>query len=208
MIKCYRDNMEKEKKKNKIKAFFTLTILLIISLILYSHFLGTKGLIIREYAVINNKVPESFNGIKIVHFTDLHYGSTIKNKEIKKIVNVINNLNPDLVVFTGDLIEEPYHMTDNEIEQLSNELNKIEANLGKYIIRGNHDVNEAFSKVLDKIDFKHLNNKNELIYYNSNTPIMLIGLDDYLKFDLDIEEAFNYEKNDYYTIVLAHDYKL
>ena len=178
--------------------------LLGLGLVIYSHFLGTKGLYIREYAITNEKIPKSFDGFKIVHFSDLHYGSTIRNKEMEKIVNEINRLKPDLVVFTGDLIDEPYQMTDDDIQNLIKYLNNINSSIGKYIINGNHDVKDSFQKVVQNIDFKDLNNKNELVYYKGNVPINLVGLDDYLNHTMDINEAFNYE-NDYYTILLAHE---
>ncbi len=195
---------KKEKKKSSILSLFKFLIVIGLLIILYSHFIGTKELIIREYSITNNKIPDSFNGYKIVHFSDLHYGSTIKDKEVKNLVKEINRLKPNLVVFTGDLIEEGYNMTEDNINNLSNELNNINANL-KYYVRGNHDTNESFNKVIDNTSFIDFNNKNDLIYYEDNIPIRLVGLDDYLEFNLNIEEAFNYENDDIYTILFAHE---
>jgi predicted MPP superfamily phosphohydrolase len=173
--------MKKEKStKNKFLRYFLFILLLGLMVVFYSYFIGTKGLKVREYGVINNKIPESFDGFKVVQFSDLHYGTTIKDEEVDKIVSEINNLKPDLVVFTGDLIDVHYDISDEEIESLSNALNNIEATIGKYIVRGNHDVNPGFEKVLQNIDFIDLDNQNTFIYYNDNAPIVLVGLDDYL----------------------------
>ena len=189
----------------KISKYFISILLIGVLIILYSHFIGTKGLVIREYKVSNKKIPDSFDGTKIVHFSDLHYGSTIKIKEVKNLVDQINSLKPDIVVFTGDLIEESYNISNDEIKELTNELNRIESNLGKYFINGNHDVQDAYSKIISNINFKDLNNKNEIIYYNDNIPIRIVGLDDYLKHTINIDEAFNYEDDDYYTILIVHE---
>jgi len=200
--------MKKKKKKegNIILKILTFVLILGIALILYSHFIGTKGLNIREYAIKNSKIPINYDGLKIVHFTDLHYGSTIKTKEMKIVVTNINNLKPDLVVFTGDLIEEQYNMSETEIDELVNELNNIDAGLGKYYIRGNHDNNSSFDTIISKTDFKDLNNKNELIYYNDITPIVLVGLDDPISFEPNIQNAFDLDnENNYYTILLTHE---
>ena len=85
-------------------------LLILFALFLYSHFIGTKGLNIREYSVINNKLPDSFNGFKIVHFSDLGYGSNIFMNDVKKVVKNINSRKPDLVIFSGDLIDKNYKM--------------------------------------------------------------------------------------------------
>ena len=193
-------------KKNPFIKLLTYLFLIGAAIILYSHFFGTKGLEIREYAITNDNIPLSYDGFKIVHFSDLHYGTTIKDNEMKHLIKTINELKPDLVVFTGDLIDRNYQINDENIEKLASELNEIEASLGKYIITGNHDKNPGYSKVLEKIDYTFLDNKNEFIYYKGNTPIILVGLADNLEFDMKIDEAFNYEnENGYYTILLLHE---
>lgn len=200
--------MSKKEKKKKGIFMKIITILFLIgfALLLYSHFIGTKGLLIREYAVINNKIPESFEGFKIVHFTDLHYGTTIHKKELTNLVNKINVLKPDLVVFTGDLLDKHVALNDKQVTDLTEGLNNIEASIGKYIISGNHDINESYKSVLENLNFKVLDNSNEFIYYKDNNPILLVGLADYLEFDADIPKAFEYEASDteYYTILLTH----
>ena len=195
-----------DKKKSFLTKIITPILLLAFLVLLYSHFIGTKGLLIREYAINNNMIPQSFNGFKIVHFSDLHYGTTIKEKEFNNLVNEINSLKPDIVVFTGDLLDGDYVLNDKDIENLINGLNSINSNLGNYIIRGNHDLGETYKKITEQINFKDLNNKNEFIYYNGNIPIVLIGLDDYLEYDINIDEAFNYQtEEDLYTILIAHE---
>lgn len=191
---------------NVFIKIITILLLIIIALVLYSHFLGTKGLNIREYAVKNKKISPNFEGFKIVHFSDLHYGSTVKEKEMTKLVESINALKPDLVIFTGDLIEETYYMSEKEQKELSKSLNNITAKIGKYYVDGNHDINKAYELVMKDSGFINMNNKNDLIYNEGTTPIILVGLDDYLLKKTDINEAFNYEnENNYYTILLVHE---
>ena len=64
-----------------IKWVLVLAILLVL-FILYAKNISTTGFVIREERVINKKLPPELNGLKIVQFSDLHYGSTIKKKEI------------------------------------------------------------------------------------------------------------------------------
>ena len=82
-------------------------IIIIISLgLLYSRFIATKGLKVKEYKIINNKIIDEYHGLKIVHISDIHYGSTVSETELINIVDKINETNPDIVVLTGDLLDE------------------------------------------------------------------------------------------------------
>ncbi|MDD2409114.1 MAG: metallophosphoesterase [Bacilli bacterium] len=195
--------MKKKEKKRIIRKIIYLLIVLLTIAILYST--SIKTLNIKEYAIINNKININHHGLKIVHFSDMHYGTTIKLNDLKKIVSEINLLNPDIIVFTGDLIDKHYIMKNNEINDFLKEFNKVKANIAYYLIKGNHDYSETFNKLIDNTSFKVL--KNELItfYYQDNTPINIIGLESKLKNKIDISKAFaNYNK-DYYTILLIHE---
>ena len=64
-----------------------------------------------EYKVRNVKLhldslPEAFKGFRIVHISDLHTGSFMDSEPIAKAVGIINDLKPDLIVFTGDLVND------------------------------------------------------------------------------------------------------
>ena len=189
---------KKEKNTKRIKIVIKIIFILItlfLLLILYMHFIGTKGLIVREYKVESNQLPDSFHGFKVVQFSDLHYLSTIHEKELKNIVNKINKLKPDIVVFTGDLMEESKTTTENDLKVLTTYLNKIEATTGLYAIKGNHDYsNDNFEKVMNQTNFKILDNTYELIYYQGNIPILLTGNGSIIHNDCDIDKAFSYDK--------------
>ena len=197
---------KKEKESNMLVKLFLFLLFIGFIFILYSYFIGTKGLFIREYAIINSKIPDNFNGFKIVHFSDLHYGTTIHKKEIEHIVETINNLKPDIVVFTGDLLDERITLSDTNINDLITNLNKIDASINKYIISGNHDIHPKYNYVLDNIDFINLDNKNTEIYYKGINPLILVGIADEQEFDFNPLKAFNYQnENNNYTILLTHE---
>ena len=115
------------KKKLKLKWKIILTVILIITfLFLTMRFIGTKGIIIREYKV-TSKIPKSLYGIKIVHFTDLHYGMGVDDNKLKKLVNLINETKPDIVFFTGDLLDNKTKLTEDIEKILVNNLSKIKS---------------------------------------------------------------------------------
>ena len=195
---------EKETKENKSHIF--IYILLIIGLIIiYSRYIATTGIQIKEYSVINNKIPESFKGFKVVHFSDLKYGSTTDQKYLKKLVNKINELNPDIIIFTGDLVSSNYKLTDNDKKAIIENLNKLDPKIDIYSIRGDNDINETYNSIITQTKIIEINNLNKLIYYKGDTPIMLIGLDDSINGNQSLDMAFNYEENNYYKILIAHE---
>ncbi len=181
---------------------------------LYSRFIATRGLKIKEYKVVNNKIINEYHGLKIIHLSDIHYNSIISSKQLENITNQINELKPDIVVITGDLIDERIEYDKNEI---INQLSKIEAKLGKYAISGNHDVPlEDYNYVIEKSGFKNINNTYELIYDGSNQPIIISGMSSNIADPKDIsiktEQFDNYIsnlKNDdikpIYSILLMHE---
>lgn len=194
----------KETKENKSHIF--IYILLIIGLIIiYSRYIATTGIQIKEYSVINNKIPESFKGFKVVHFSDLKYGSTTDQKYLKKLVNKINELNPDIIIFTGDLVSSNYKLTDNDKKSIIENLNKLDPKIDIYSIRGDNDINETYNSIITQTKIIEINNLNKLIYYKGDTPIMLIGLDDSINGNQSLDMAFNYEENNYYKILIAHE---
>lgn len=191
-----------------LKIIFII-IFLFISFYLYATYISTGSLVVKEKRITNSKIPDSFNGLKIIHFSDLHYGSTIFLEDVKDLVKTINNRKPDIVVFTGDLIDNNYDISTKEQEKLTKQLQEIDAVLGKYAVVGNED-GENFTTVLNQGDFTILNNDSELIYKDDNSPILLVGLSSYLKEQTDVEKAYSYfndptHNSEIYTISLVHE---
>ena len=123
----------------KVLKVFIIIITLIVLLLLYSRFIGTTGLTTKEYTIKDNNISDDFDGIKIVHFSDLHYKRIITKDRIDKLINEIDLINPDIVIFTGDLIDQDSDITEDDISYLKETLSKINAKYGKYSVIGNHD---------------------------------------------------------------------
>ena len=208
------DKMEKEKKREKqhrylfrvFLIFFFLTFF-VVGFFCYMRFIATNGLVVREYKVVDGMLPTSFHGFKIVHFSDLHYQSTFDYNDLKHLVNEINRLKPDVVVFTGDLTDQDTLIQEEDIEALKEQLNQIEATTGLYAVRGNHDyANNTFDLVFQNTSFKILDNNYDLIYSHGTTPILITGIGSMLQNDDDIVQAFNYiDSESLYTISLFHE---
>ncbi len=198
---------KKNKRKRKFKSMLIILILIGGLFLIYSRYIEPNILLVHENKITSSSLPDSFDGISLVHFSDLHYGSTIDKDNIDKIINKINILKPDIVVFTGDLFFDSYKMSDEDIKILSNALNNINSNLGKYIIYGNHDYyRDDFLEVINKTDFKLLVNEYDIIYNNDNNPILIYGTDDLLFGNPLLNKLNDDEIKDIdYRIILTHE---
>lgn len=206
--------------KNIIKKIFIFILIIIIisvSIIFYSHYIGTKGLIIKEFKITNDKLPDNFHGLKIVHFSDIYYGSTVKEKEISNLVKKINELKPDIIVFTGDLLNNNINLKEKDLNLVTKYLSNLKASIGKYAISGNEDYNNKdYETILTNSNFVNLNDTFEFIYNKDYTPILISGLSSNLKNKKNIKEKLaltNNEINKYemtnpnglYSILIMHE---
>lgn len=195
----------------KIIKLLIIIVLLITIILLYARYIGTKGLTTKEYKIETADIPISFNGLKIVHFSDLHYLRVTNDKTLQKVVNEINLINPDIVFFTGDLIDKDYNLAEQEKEKLIELLSNIKSKYGKYSIIGNHDIKkdiELLKEIYTNSNFKLLQNNYDIIYSNKNEKIFIGGTDTYSFDKADINKTMEYFQNNEditYKIILTHE---
>ena len=206
------NEQRKEKTKAVVVSFFKVSFLLIVGFLvfyIYTTFISTSKLSVKEQRILSEKIASNFDGLKVIHFSDLHYGSTVFYDKLKNLVHQINIRTPDLVVFTGDLIDINYELTTEEQEKIINLLKKIDSKLGKYAVTGEED-GDLFDTIMKQSDFVVLNNDYELIYDNSNVPILLVGLGSDLNNDLNVDNAYSYfndstHNSNIFSISLLHE---
>ncbi len=211
-IKAIENETKKEKRKKVLAIIIKILLILIIIVgIIYVslRYIGNLGIIVKEEVVTSSILPDSFHGLKIVQFTDLHYGTSVKEKKLRKLVDEVNKLKPDIIVFTGDLVDRHSTITNHEQDIIASCLKDMKANLGKYAVKGNHD-RKYFDSIMQNTDFKVLNNEYELIYMNGYDPILLVGLGSRNLKERNIDQAFEYfntenHKDDIFTITILHE---
>lgn len=157
-------------------------------MILYGSFIGRIQFEVKEVTYSSPRIPQAFDGYRIVQLSDLHIGSWQGNtKAIRKLVDLVNAQHPDLIVFTGDLVN---HRAD-ELAEFQEILAGLKAKNGVYSILGNHDYGPYFhwkspleqNKNLNELKqkqaamgWKLLNNSHEFLV-QSNDSIALIGVE-------------------------------
>lgn len=94
---------------------------------------------VREVTIYSKNLPKEFDGIRIAHITDLHFGNlSPRDSYLQKIVTKLNEIDPDMLVCTGDMM----NLTAEEVNGLDGLFTSINAPLGRYAVMGNHDYGD------------------------------------------------------------------
>jgi predicted MPP superfamily phosphohydrolase len=122
-------------------------------------------------------LPPEFDGFRIVQFTDLHIGATIKRGFVEGIVEQLLELKGDLVAFTGDLADGSVPWLRNDVAPLR----EVEGEYGKFFITGNHEYYsgvEPWVREATNLGFDVLLNEHRIIQRGEGR-VVLAGVTDY-----------------------------
>ena len=194
----------------KIFKWSFIIFIILFFIIIYARYIGTMGLVTKEYTIYDKDIPKGFDGLKIVHFSDLHYNRAITISKVKSIIKEINLIKPDIVVFTGDLIDKDVTLTNSDYQELTTILSSIDTKYGSYAILGNHDYenSEKIIEIYNNSNFKYLDNDYDIIYNHNNEKIFIggIGTVTYQQDDIDKTMSYLKDNNDLdYKIILVHE---
>lgn len=188
-------------------VIFAILLFITIFLIFYAWFIEPNLLTI-EYVNINSGLlTDNADKLKILQFSDTHISKHFNEKDLSRTVKKINKEKPDIVIFTGDLIDEynKYENKDN-IHKIWLILNEIKAPLGKYAVYGNHDygggAEYVYTEIMENSGFKLL--KNENVYFKDYN-INIIGLDDSIFGKYNVNTISQMIDKNSCNIVLSHE---
>ena len=163
-----------------ILKFISFVIVISILIGSYSLFIEPNMLRVKEIEIINNQIVGQ--AIKVVQFSDTHVGDFFTIEELQTVVDKINAQNPDLVLFTGDLMDNAAQY-DGSIEEVATVLSKIKAQSGKYAVFGNRDygggAERFYEDLMESAGFEVLVNRSVNLNIK-NTEVSLFGADDAL----------------------------
>lgn len=189
--------------KNIIKTI-KITILIIIIIFIYARFIEPNLLIVKTVD-INSTTNVDTNNIKIVLFSDTHFGEFYVEEKLENIVNKINDQDADIVIFGGDLMDS-YYRSPPDIDYIKTYFKKIESKIGNYSVYGNHDYGggavKVYKNIMEGSGFTLLKNEIKTIDID-DVKINIIGLDDYLLGKPDKNILNGIEKN-HYNILVSH----
>ncbi len=165
------DTVKKDNKFKKIFIIIAICLSIIFLIIVYSRYKATSGLKVYEYKITDQALPDSFHGVKVVHFSDIYFGNTVDINYLKSIVSSINDLKPDIVLFTGDFTNK--EIDDDTKFKIIDSLRSINSTIGKYAISGDIDNIDLFNNIMSSSGFLNLNDTSLNVYYKGETPILI-----------------------------------
>lgn len=191
-------------KRNKRRLYISILIIFLSWLYFGNYTLQTTKLTISD-----KKLPDSFNGFKIAHLSDVHnkdWGDTL--------IEPIEVYNPDIIVITGDLIDS----STDDMNRTSSLIQKLTRIAEVYFVSGNHEASSDLYNELEAllVDEGAIVLKNKSIKYKrNNQEIRIVGIEDpsfisrssMLKEQEAVIENHLYElmfENNQYTLLLSH----
>lgn len=162
----------------------------------------------RQLDIVNQKVvcprlPAAFNHMKIVQFSDVHLGFHSHKQDIEALMDAIRRESPDLICFTGDIVDSDPEAMRDYIPLLAS----VDAPLGKYAILGNHDYWDSarsVSEMLNISGFQLLQNTNQIIT-RKGQQMAVVGLDDLMLGSPDPDQGRSGIPDDMFTLLLMHE---
>lgn len=174
----------------------------------YGFYEARRRAIVEQVEIPLTGLPAEFDGFRIVQFTDLHVGPTIKRRFVEGISEQIHELKGDLLAFTGDLVDGSVSWLRDDVAPLA----ELGAPFGKFFITGNHEYYsgaESWVKEAGRIGFDVLLNEHRIIE-RQDGRIILAGITDYSGGDYlpshrsDPKAAFLNAPESLTRILLAH----
>jgi len=187
--------------------------------IIYGIYKGKYNYKVLKYTLHFEDLPEAFDGYKLTQISDIHSGSFDNMEKVKYAVNLINEQQSDVILFTGDMV-------NNKVEELvpyKDVFNKLKAKDGLFSVLGNHDYGdyvqweseaakdknlEDLKSLQKEIGFNMLLNESRYLEKNGER-IALVGVENWgaggFKKAGDLKKAAeNVHKNDF-KILMSHD---
>jgi len=164
-------------------------------------------------------LPEAFNGFRIIQLSDIHSGSFNRTQPLVDVIEKINALDADLILFTGDLVNN----TSDEMDEYMHIFDKLKSKHGVISITGNHDYGdyvhwdtpedkaanfEKFKGIHKKLGWNLLLNRHEILERNGQ-QIAIIGIENwgmghFAKYGK-LDEAYKGTENIPFKLLMSHD---
>jgi predicted MPP superfamily phosphohydrolase len=144
---------------------------------------------LRNIKLSFENIPSAFRGLKIIHISDIHSGSFTNKKHVEKGIEMVMKQQPDLILFTGDLVND----RATEMQEYMEVFRRIKAPMGVYSTLGNHDYGdyvrwkskeekmanlEHLKKVHAELGWRLLMNEH-VVLERSEQQISLVGIENW-----------------------------
>lgn len=187
-----------------LKKMIIYLIIIIVIIGVYSMYIEPKLMRVKDYGTIIDKGERK--ELKIVQFSDTQLGEFFSLEQLEKVVEKINSTEPDIVVFTGDLIDNASQY--EEISKIADVLSTINCKIGKYAVYGNHDYGGGavryYDSIMEQSGFKVLKNSSEYIKLE-DANIRIFGADEKLMGGYNAEETMHGINESDINLLILHE---
>jgi len=159
----------------RTKLLLMLVITILVTLVVSAGYINARNPRIKSLSLTIDKTVEGEKTLNIVMASDIHMGTLIAKRKTNKLVESINELNPDVVLFAGDVVDED--LAPVIMNNLGANLIRIKSRYGVYAIPGNHEYiggAEPAIRYLQEHGVKVLRDTSVII----DNRIILVGRDD------------------------------
>jgi hypothetical protein len=160
-------------------------------------------LTIEHRPIYLRRLPEAFDGFRIVHLSDVHHSAFTGREQIARAVETANHLKPDMIALTGDYISHDRQYA----APCAEELGKLRAEYGVYAVLGNHDhwTDAALLTDLFRAEGINVLVNQGMRFEHRNAAFWLAGVDDTMVGLEDIPLALAGSRDDEMKLLLAHN---
>lgn len=174
----------------------------------YNSSRNYKDLKIVTKTINSYKIDNDADGLLIAYFSDLYFKDEVDVTRINNLVNSLNNFDPDIILFSGDLFEEK-SITNESEQYLIEQFSSLKPRYGKYAVYGDNDLRNEntkllFTDIISGSGFELLSNNNKTIYIDNDSAINLIFIDSMINGSPDYDMPFLNLNENYYSIVITH----
>lgn len=146
--------------------------------------------------------------IRIVQLSDIQVNEYYTVDKLNELVEKVNRLEPDIVVFTGDLFDN--YAKFGPVEEITRALKNLNGSYGKYAIWGNRDygggASRVYQDIMDESGFTLLSNEGTTVSLPEGQQIFIGGIDDYLLGTPDVLQVLSQmDDSSSYKIILVHE---
>ena len=187
--------------------------------LMYGMYRGKYNYKVMSYEIEFDDLPNSFDGFTISHISDIHCGSFDNYEKVKYGIELINKQKSDVIMFTGDIVNN----ISAELDTWKDLFSELTAKHGVYSILGNHDYGdymqwnsddekiknfENLKKIQQQMGFRLLLNENDSII-NGSESIAVVGVENWgaggFKKAGDLKKATSGLSSKEFKILLSHD---
>lgn len=169
----------------------------------YARWVEPRWIEIKRLTLSLAGLPQAMDGARMVQFSDLHLGFHYGAGDLLKLSRLVNELQPDVICFTGDLVD---YSVGSDGAEAAEALGAMKAKYGKFAVLGNHDYYGHVDHVISLLQtggFRPLRNEAVKLEYGGSR-VWLAGVEDQWEGRPDLRRALSGVPKEDCTVLLSH----